>query len=170
MACGTGKTIVGVCAAVALAGPSGPVLVLVPSLGLLAQTVRAWRKDARVALSVLAVCSDGTDEHSADNDPDAVQVRERGLEVTTAVERITAFPAAESAGGVLRVVFATYHCAPRLAEAFAADPGLRPFAVGLSVRPKGVILRGVRTEAPVALRSGAGSSGCRVGHTPATGF
>ncbi|MEV5982894.1 Helicase associated domain protein [Streptomyces sp. NPDC052114] len=54
-ACGTGKTIIAAAAAKRLA-PKGRVLVLVPTLDLLAQTVKAWH-DAGHTGPAVAVCS-----------------------------------------------------------------------------------------------------------------
>lgn len=54
-ACGTGKTIIAAAAAMRIA-PKGRVLVLVPTLDLLAQTVRAWREAGHNGPAV-AVCS-----------------------------------------------------------------------------------------------------------------
>jgi len=58
MACGTGKTLVGLLVAEALA--SQRTLVLVPSLSLLAQTLREWTANGLEAFEFLAVCSDET--------------------------------------------------------------------------------------------------------------
>ena len=49
MACGTGKTLTGLRIAEKLAGSSGHVLFLVPSLALMAQTVREWCADTLVS-------------------------------------------------------------------------------------------------------------------------
>lgn len=54
-ACGTGKTIIAAAAAKRIA-PKGRVLVLVPTLDLLTQTVRAWRAAGHKGPAV-AVCS-----------------------------------------------------------------------------------------------------------------
>jgi predicted helicase len=56
MACGTGKTLVGSFLAEQMAAKR--VLVLVPSLSLLGQTLREWA--TAVAFDYLAVCSDET--------------------------------------------------------------------------------------------------------------
>ncbi|WP_020555654.1 DEAD/DEAH box helicase family protein [Embleya scabrispora] len=56
MACGTGKTWVAAGAAATLAAHER-VLVLVPTLDLLVQTVRAWHRAGRVGGNQLAVCS-----------------------------------------------------------------------------------------------------------------
>ena len=58
MACGTGKTFTGLEIAQEVAGAGGSVLVLVPSLALMSQTIREWSADARLPLRSFAVCSD----------------------------------------------------------------------------------------------------------------
>ena len=58
MACGTGKTFTALKIAENLAGEGKRVLVLVPSLALIAQTVREWSNDTKVGLRSFAVCSD----------------------------------------------------------------------------------------------------------------
>jgi predicted helicase len=58
MACGTGKTYVAQCISEDLVGLSGSVLVLVPSISLLSQTVKEWTADSLIPINVFAVCSD----------------------------------------------------------------------------------------------------------------
>ncbi|WP_255453682.1 DEAD/DEAH box helicase family protein [Paracoccus sp. S-4012] len=58
MACGTGKTFTALKIAEELAGPDRMVLFLVPSLALMAQTVREWTNDTTTPLRSFAVCSD----------------------------------------------------------------------------------------------------------------
>ena len=58
MACGTGKTFTALKIAENLAGEGKRVLVLVPSLALVAQTVREWTNDTKIGLRSFAVCSD----------------------------------------------------------------------------------------------------------------
>lgn len=58
MACGTGKTYTGLRVAERLTGAGGTVLVLLPSISLLSQTLKEWAADATVPLLPFAVCSD----------------------------------------------------------------------------------------------------------------
>ncbi len=58
MACGTGKTYAGLRIAEELAGAGGSVLVLLPSISLLSQTLKEWAADTTVPLLPFAVCSD----------------------------------------------------------------------------------------------------------------
>jgi predicted helicase len=58
MACGTGKTFTSLKIAEKIAGPGKRVLLLVPSLNLLSQTLTEWTQEAAVPLHSFAVCSD----------------------------------------------------------------------------------------------------------------
>ncbi|MFJ7258330.1 Helicase associated domain protein [Streptomyces sp. NPDC098085] len=106
-ACGTGKTFMGAHTASRVAR-SGGVLVLVPTLDLLVQTIAAWREAGRVG-PMVAVCS-----LRADAELDAAGVR-----CTTEAWLLSAW-----AGGTGPVtVFATYASLPVLTEAHTS--GLR---------------------------------------------
>lgn len=58
MACGTGKTLTALRIAEDIAGIDRRVLFLMPSLALMAQSVREWCADAVLPLATFAVCSD----------------------------------------------------------------------------------------------------------------
>lgn len=58
MACGTGKTLTALRIAETQVGFGGRVLLLVPSLALMHQTIVEWGKDAKFPLKAYAVCSD----------------------------------------------------------------------------------------------------------------
>lgn len=58
MACGTGKTYTAQCISEDLVGVGGSVLVMVPSISLLSQTVKEWTADSTIPINVFAVCSD----------------------------------------------------------------------------------------------------------------
>jgi predicted helicase len=58
MACGTGKTFTAQCISEDLVGLGGSVLVMVPSISLLSQTVKEWTADSTIPINVFAVCSD----------------------------------------------------------------------------------------------------------------
>ncbi|MEV2235835.1 Helicase associated domain protein [Streptomyces phaeochromogenes] len=105
-ACGTGKTIIAAAAARRIA-PKGRVLVLVPTLDLLTQTVRAWRAAGHKGPAV-AVCS-------LHDDP----------ELWTLKVRCTTNPIQLSLwhGDGPVTVYATYASLGVLAEAFAGAYG-----------------------------------------------
>jgi superfamily II DNA or RNA helicase len=86
-------------------------LVLVPSLSLLAQTLREWAANAAQPFDYLAVCSDRT----VVSEDDFVQhTAELGLPVTTDPDVIAAFLRRRGR----RVVFATYQSSPQVAAAY----------------------------------------------------
>ncbi len=58
MACGTDKTFTALKIGNDQARPGKRMLLLVPSLALMAQTVREWTKDTTTPLRSLAVCAD----------------------------------------------------------------------------------------------------------------
>ena len=109
MACGTGKTLAGLWIAERLG--SSRTLVLVPSLSLLAHTLREWSANASGAFDYLAVCSDET---VVGEDELVQHTSELGLPVTTSPEAIAAFLRRRGR----RVVFATYQSSPQMAAAY----------------------------------------------------
>jgi superfamily II DNA or RNA helicase len=113
MACGTGKTLVGAFLTERMAAKR--VLVLVPSLSLLGQTLREWA--TAIDFDYLAVCSDDT---VAKDDHDAVvaSTSELGVPVTTDFGRIASF--LRKRGVRRRVIFSTYQSSPQIAVAQAS--------------------------------------------------
>jgi predicted helicase len=109
MACGTGKTLAAMWIAERLG--SKRTLILVPSLSLLAQTLREWSANATEPFDYLAVCSDET---VVGEDKFTQHTAELGLPVTTDPERIAAFLRRRGR----RVVFATYQSSPQIAAAY----------------------------------------------------
>jgi superfamily II DNA or RNA helicase len=112
MACGTGKTLVALWVTERIR--SDRTLVLVPSLSLLAQTLREWSANKAHDFTFLPVCSDETvsgEDHFISNTVDL------GFPVTTDPERIAAFLRSPGPS----VVFSTYQSSPKIAEAFEAD-------------------------------------------------
>ena len=108
MACGTGKTLAAMWIAERL--ESRRTLVLVPSLSLLAQTLREWAANASEPFEYLAVCSDQT---VVGEDEFVQYTAELGFPVTTDPGVIAAFLRRRGR----RVVFATYQSSPRIATA-----------------------------------------------------
>jgi len=112
MACGTGKTLVGLWAAERL--NSHRVLVLLPSLSLLAHAIRTWLGDSSASFAFLPVCSDDT---VRGQDRTTSKTSDLGLPVTTNPGEVTEF--LRRSGRL--VVFATYQSSPVVAEACAAS-------------------------------------------------
>ena len=110
MACGTGKTLTSLFIAETLAAKR--VLVLVPSLSLLSQTLSEWTANAKKPIEFLPVCSDAT---VAEKDAAVESTSELGFPVTTNPSEIAAF--VRRRGDTMRVVFATYQSSERIEAA-----------------------------------------------------
>ena len=93
MACGTGKTHVGM--RIIEVMKSKRTIVFVPSIALIAQFVRDYREFGSGNVRILAVCSDGTVAAEADADDDdrsvSQLVKETGVSVTTDPETVIQF-------------------------------------------------------------------------------
>ena len=109
MACGTGKTLAAMWIAEQLGG--NRTLVLLPSLSLLAQTLREWTANTSEPFEYLAVCSDPT---VVGEDQLVERTAELGIPTTTDPNTIAAFLRRRGR----RVVFATYQSSPQIAVAF----------------------------------------------------
>ncbi len=122
MACGTGKTFTSLRVAEELCGQSGKVLYLVPSLALMAQTVREWAADTIQSPHFLAVCSDAQvgrrKPRGKDKDKDriAMDASDLGFHVTTDPAKITEGVACGEKER-FTVVFATYQSLRKVREA-----------------------------------------------------
>lgn len=103
-ACGTGKTVTTHALAKRLRAET--VAFFVPSLGLMRQTIRAWRRQAgRAGIDAIAVCSDNTVGHG--DDEVLMSAQDLNIEVIRDPERVAAFLA--KPGKRMKVVFCTYH-------------------------------------------------------------
>ena len=121
MACGTGKTLTALRIAEQMAGSGGHVLFLVPSLALMAQTVREWCADAVLPLTAFAVCSDtqvGKRRRSL-HDVAELEVTDLAFPATTKADSLAQAVNTSDAGS-MRVVFATYHSISVIAAAQAS--------------------------------------------------
>ena len=109
MACGTGKTFTALRIAEDLAGKGGRVLLLVPSLALMQQTVREWSIDSQVPLRSFAACSDaqvGVRRGRADDLAD-IDVHDLEVPATTDAAKLAAKATAPDPERMM-VVFSTY--------------------------------------------------------------
>ena len=125
MACGTGKTLVALWAAEAQKPKT--VLVLVPSLALLSQTLPDWCKQSKWGdrFRYLCVCSDASVNQSANNDDYELKQSDLEFTVTTDAKQVQGFLAANQSG--VNVIFSTYQSA----EVVAA--GLKGAAIDFGV-------------------------------------
>ncbi len=118
MACGTGKTFTSLKIAEDLVGADGTVLFLVPSLALMAQTVREWTTDATVPLRSFAVCSDTQvgKRRQFKDDIAEIDILDLAFPATTDAEKL-ANGFADPASGRMTVIFATYQSIQVIADA-----------------------------------------------------
>jgi superfamily II DNA or RNA helicase/DNA-binding transcriptional MerR regulator len=113
-ACGTGKTFLALWAAEALGRRS--VIVLVPSLALIRQTLRDWSKNTNwKSFDYICVCSDPT--VSQEEDSLVVRPTELPFSVTTEPAKVRKFLRHPFKG--VKVVFTTYQSAPIVGRAMA---------------------------------------------------
>lgn len=118
MACGTGKTFTSLKIAEALAGEGKLVLYLVPSLALMAQTVREWTTDTETPLHSFAVCSDTQvgKRRQSNDDVAEIDVLDLAFPATTDAAKL-ATKAATTLADKMNVVFATYQSIQVIADA-----------------------------------------------------
>lgn len=114
MACGTGKTFTGQLIAEQLVDGAAHVLVLLPSISLLSQSVKEWAAWSSVPMTPFAVCSDtkaGTRGDQEDISPFdlVVPATTDASELLANLERVP--------DGHLRVIFSTYQSTPVITEA-----------------------------------------------------
>jgi predicted helicase len=115
MACGTGKTFTAQCIAEDMVGVGKSVLVLVPSISLLSQTVKEWTSDSNLPLNVFAVCSDskaGRRRESEDAAP-----YDLALPATTNVENLVQKIKSTSDKSKMNVILSTYQSIGIISEA-----------------------------------------------------
>ena len=112
--CGTGKTAVTLWIAEQQVGLGGRVLYLVPSIALMAQTMREWSEQKSLPLRYVGICSD---TRAGRNDEDA-SLLELDYPVTTDLEKIREGLQAERPEA-LTAVFCTYQSLPLVAAAQA---------------------------------------------------
>ena len=111
MPCGTGKTLVSLWIAEQLQGQK--VLVLVPSLALLRQTLHEWMKETRLdKVSILSVCSDPTVQKQ--NDDWMLEQCDLDFPVTTESHVVDQFLQQET--DATKIVFSTYQSSPVVAD------------------------------------------------------
>jgi len=114
MACGTGKTLVALWAAEAQQPKT--VLVLVPSLALLSQTLPDWCKQTSWSerFRYLCVCSDASVDREAQQDGYTFKKEDLEFSVTTDPKVVKGFLADNKDG--VNVIFSTYQSAEVVAE------------------------------------------------------
>ena len=126
MASGTGKTLVALWVTEALTPKT--ILVLVPALTLLQQTLDQWcrRNSWGKAFSYLCVCSDPTVVAKDANDAIRLDAMDLEFRVVTSPVEVRRF--IESDTQTIKVVFSTYQSSPVVSEGVL---GLGPFDVAI---------------------------------------
>ncbi len=112
MACGTGKTLVALWVTEQMGGHN--ILVLLPSLTLVRQTLHEWLRETQWQhLSYLCVCSDPT---VASKELDSIKINQSDLDfaVTTEHSTVKQFLSQNTKG--VKIVFSTYQSAHIVAE------------------------------------------------------
>jgi predicted helicase len=118
MACGTGKTFTALKIAEDLVGADGTVLFLVPSLALMAQTVREWTNDTKTPLRSFAVCSDTQVGRRRVAKDDIAEISTLDLAFPATTDAVAlAKGVTDPAPGKMTVVFATYQSIQTVSEA-----------------------------------------------------
>ena len=122
MACGTGKTFTALKIAEDLAGRGGRVLFLVPSLALMAQTVREWTADSALPLRSFAVCSDSQvgKRRVGKTDVAEIDILDLAFPASTDAAKLAQGidrPAPDKMADKMTVVFATYQSIQVVADA-----------------------------------------------------
>ena len=123
MACGTGKTFTSLRLAEQMVGAGGSVLFLVPSISLLAQTVREWVGEAEVDLRAFAVCSDPKATRASTSTSEDISSVDLALPATTDVDLLVARLDDAAPDDAMTVVFATYQSIDVVAGAQRARGG-----------------------------------------------
>jgi predicted helicase len=115
MACGTGKTFTAQSIAEDSVGMGKTVLVLVPSISLLSQTVKEWTANSNIEINVYAVCSDskaGRKRDSEDASP-----YDLALPATTDVNALVKKFKANKSPKRMSVILSTYQSISIVADA-----------------------------------------------------
>jgi len=109
--CGAGKTL----ASIWISEKPGAkkILVMLPSLSLLSQTLREWATNASIPFRYLCICSDTTVDLG--NDSPIEKISDMDVPVTTEVEAIRKF--LQDTSSKTSIIFSTYQSSKVLAEA-----------------------------------------------------
>ncbi len=123
MACGSGKTLIALWVAEHLGART--VLVLLPSLALVRQTLHEWLRETNwPEIEYCCVCSDPT----VRPEEDALVVRQTDLDFRVTTESASVRRFLERTTPAVRIVFSTYHSSAVVAE---GSVGLAPFDLGI---------------------------------------
>ena len=116
MACGTGKTFTSLRIAESIVseqGNAGNILMLVPSISLLSQSLREWATEAELPQRNFAVCSDS----KVGEDKEGMRAYELAFPTTTDRKALANKLTEPRTSGRINIVFSTYHSIDVVAEA-----------------------------------------------------
>lgn len=120
MACGTGKTYTSLQIVEQETNNKGLILVLVPSIALINQTLNEWYISSKENIYPICVCSDGTASRRRKNSQDdsIENINDLAMPACTNAEKIAQqlITAKETASGMI-VVFSTYQSIEVISEA-----------------------------------------------------
>lgn len=142
MACGTGKTFTALKIAERTANENGGnarILIAVPSISLLSQTLREWTAQTQLDLRAFAVCSDTKVSRAAED----INTYDVAIPVTTNAAKLAHEMEHRKRAKGLTVVFTTYQSLPVIAD--AQKLGVAPFDLVIcdeAHRTTGVTLEG----------------------------
>jgi superfamily II DNA or RNA helicase len=111
MACGTGKTLMALWTTEQLG--ASKVLVLLPSLALLRQTLHEWLKETSLDLAYLCVCSDPT----VKGDADEIRTAQSDLDFEVSTDSATVRRFLDAPFKGTKVIFSTYQSASVVGDA-----------------------------------------------------
>lgn len=115
MACGTGKTFTALKITEQLVPKHGTALFLVPSISLLAQTLREWTAEAEVSMQSFAVCSDN--KVGKKTDTEDISVHDLAFPATTDANKLANQVKAFLGKKDITVIFSTYQSIEAVAAA-----------------------------------------------------
>lgn len=118
-ACGTGKTMISLWVSEYL--DSSTVLFLAPSLILIRQTLEQWAKNSNTPFSYLCVCSDSSISTALEGDDDALELHTEDIDFPITTDSSTVRKYVNAKTGRKKVIFATYHSAGVIKEAFEKE-------------------------------------------------
>lgn len=118
MACGTGKTFMSILAAEAL--DARTVLVLVPSIWLVSQTLSEWSKAWSEDFSFLAVCSDNNAGRGSFSDGFSESLGVPSVTDPDSIEKFCRLTRSKRS-----VIFSTYQSSPAITQAIARIDGFQ---------------------------------------------
>ena len=126
MACGTGKTFTALRIAEKETGGNGLVLFLVPSIGLLGQTLNEWMSDKEGIIHPICICSDPktSRKKSKNEDSDSYSVVDLALPATTDPDKIVSRLILFKEKKGMTVVFSTYQSIEVISKALKQAGGV----------------------------------------------